>query len=140
MRLCCRVRIALYSQSMTRFRRKIVAYCTVSLLLFAQAAVAGYACPSVSRGASQKIGLNVAAKPCHHTNSKNLNLCKQHCDHTAQSVDSRIQSQVDVPVVPPVIATFQANVLPSKLWVAVAEFPADFTKPPLYIHHCRFLI
>ena len=140
MRLCCRVRIALYSQSMTRFRRKIVAYCTVSLLLFAQAAVAGYACPSVSRGASQKIGLNVAAKPCHHTNSKNLNLCKQHCDHTAQSVDSRIQSQVDVPVVPPVIATFQANVLPSKLWVAVAEFPSGFTKPPLYIHHCRVLI
>ena len=138
--LCCRPRIALYSQTMTRLRRKIVAYCTVSLLLFAQVAVAGYACPSVNRGASQKIGLHVVAKPCHHTNSKNLNLCKQHCDHSAQSVDSRIQSQIDGPVLPPVVATFQADVRPSKLWVALAEFPADFTKPPLYIHHCRFLI
>ena len=125
---------------MTRLRRKIVAYCTVSLLLFAQVAVAAYACPNVNRSASQKIGLQVAAKPCHHTNSKNQNLCKQHCDQTAQSVDSRVQSQVDGPVLPLVVATFQADVYRSKLRVALAEIPSDFTKPPLYIHHCRFLI
>ncbi len=125
---------------MTRFRRKIVAYCTVSLLLFAQVAVASYACPSVNRSASQKIGLHVAAKPCHNTNSKNLNLCKQHCDQAALSVDSRVQSQVDGPVLPVVVATFQADVRPPKLWVALAEFLSDFAKPPLYIHHCRFLI
>ena len=117
-----------------------MAYSTVSLLLFAQVAVAGYACASVSRGASPKIGLHVAAKPCHNTNSKNLNLCKQHCDQTAQSVDSRVQSQIDVPVLPLAVATFQADVHPSKLWVALTELPSDFTKPPLYIHHCRFLI
>lgn len=139
-RLCSRVRIALYNRSMTRLRRKIVAYCTISLLLFAQVVVAGYACPSGNQGASHKIGLQGAAKPCHNTNSKNLNLCKQHCDQTAQSVDSRVQSQLDVPFQPLVVATFQADMRPSKLWVALAEFASDFTKPPLYIHHCRFLI
>ena len=125
---------------MTRLRRKIVACCTIGLLLFAQVAVAAYACPGVNRGASQKIALHVAAKPCHTRNAKNLNLCKQHCDQTAQSVDSRISSQVDAPVLPLVVATFHADVRPSKSWVALAEFPLDFTKPPLYIHHCRFLI
>jgi hypothetical protein len=118
---------------MTRLRRKIIAYCTISLLLFAQVAVAAYACQSESH----KIGVQVAAKPCHDTNAKNLNLCKQHC---AQSVDNRVQSQFDVPVLALVLATFQADLRPLKIRVARAAFPADFNKPPLYIHHCRFLI
>ena len=125
---------------MTRFRRKIVAYCTIGLMLFAQVAVAAYACPNMNRGVNQTIAFHVAAKPCHNMNANNLNLCKEHCDQTAQSVDSRVQSHVDGPALPLGVATFQADVYPSELWVALAEFPPDFSTPPLYIHHCRFLI
>lgn len=125
---------------MTRLRRKFIAYVTIGLLLFAQIAVAAYACPGVNQGASQKIGFHGAAQPCHNTNAKNLNLCKQHCAQTAQSVDNRVQSQLDVPVLPLVLVSFQADLRSLKIRAAQAAFPADFNKPPLYIHHCRFLI
>ena len=125
---------------MTRLRRKIVSCFAIGLLLFAQFAVAGYTCPTTSHGAMPSSGQLTSVTPCHSAAPKNANLCKQHCDQAAQSVDNRVQSQVDVPVVPVVVLVCQPRTPLSKLWIARTDLPVKFVKPPLYLHHCRFLI
>ena len=125
---------------MTRLRRKIVSCFTIGLLLFAQFAVAGYTCATLSHGAMQTDGQLTSVTPCHSAAPKNANLCKQHCDQAAQSVDNRVQSQVDVPVLPVVVLVCQPRTPVSKMWIARTDLPVKFAKPPLYLHHCRFLI
>ena len=126
---------------MTRFRRRITACFTIGLLLFAQFAVAGYTCPNTNHSVMHKGGQLTAVKPCHGAEPNNANLCKQHCDQSAQSVDSRVHSQVAVPVLSSVGLVFQPHTTQlSNTWVARTDLPVKFTKPPLYLHHCRFLI
>jgi len=127
---------------MTRVRRKLIACCTAALLIFAQLAVAGYTC--LDRGQSQDVMQSVTVvmpeMPCHDSAPENPNLCKQHCDHAAQSVDNRVQAKAEVSlpppvniVVPPVIGLLEKR-SPS------IEFACYLAKSPLYIHNCSFLI
>lgn len=125
---------------MSRFRRKIVACFAIGLLLFAQFAVAGYTCPTMNHGTMPSGGQLTSVKPCHDSGPKNLNLCKQHCDQAAQSVDRRVQSQTDVPVLPVVVVVFQPHTRLSGTRLAWADLAVKFTKPHLYLQHCRFLI
>lgn len=121
---------------MTRFRRKIVACCTVGLLLFAQLAVAGYACPD--RDMVPQVA--DAAKPCHEQVQENLNLCKQDCDQSTQSVDNRTQTKIDLPMLPVLAWFVSSDTRQPKTWIALTDSPLTFAKPPLYIHNCSFLI
>lgn len=127
---------------MTRFRRKIVACCTVGLLLFTQLTVAGYACPRTDPGRDVMPQLTDAGavKPCHEQDQENLNLCKQHCDQSTQSVDNRTQTKIDLPMLPVLAWFLSSDTRQPKTWIALTHSPPTFTKPPLYIHNCSFLI
>ncbi len=131
-----------YNQIMSRSHRRLVAWLSIGFLLFAQAAVAGYLCPGETQGslAMRSMTTSRAAKPCHGMDQVNLNLCKQHCEQSAQSVDSRVQAKIDLPALPAMALAYpfysqtpQIQCLPQNVWLRV-------TKPPLYLHHCRFLI
>ncbi|MBI2799834.1 MAG: hypothetical protein HYX63_06030 [Gammaproteobacteria bacterium] len=127
---------------MTRVRRKIIATLSINLLLFAQLAVAAYVCPGMN--SIQYVGKTVVQKittqPCYGMDSLNPPLCKQHCEQSAQSVDSRIQTEIDLSVFPVLWITSRAIVHAPARWFAWKELPPDLVGQPLYLHHCRFLI
>ena len=127
---------------MYRSRRRLVAWLSIGLLLFAQAAVAGYTCPGGSQGKSvmRSFAPSRAAKPCHGMDQGNPNLCKQHCEQSAQSIDSRVQAKIDLPMLPFVALVSSFYSQTPQIQIAPQRVPLRVTPPPLYLHHCRFLI
>lgn len=127
---------------MTRARRKIIATLCINLLLFAQLAVAAYVCPSVN--SMQHVDITVvqkmATQPCHGMDPAHPTLCKQHCEQSAQSVDSRSQAKIDLSVLPVLWIISRATVHAPTTWFAWQALPPDLVGPPLYLHQCRFLI
>ncbi len=127
---------------MNRIRRKIVACFSIALLLFAQLAVAAYACPNNTERMDLQLSVESQStpKPCHGMDHKNPNLCKQYCDQSAQSVDSRLQAKIDLPVLPVAWIVSCADLRMPKLRSTPVELPPKLVTPPLYLHHCSFLI
>lgn len=126
---------------MSRLRRKWVAFLSIALLLFAQVAVAGYTCPGTSHGMRMAHSVTShTSKPCHEKDQASPNLCKQHCEQSAQSIDSRVQAKCDLPVLMDFgwVSSYLAQP-PEHLYVA-QDKSVRIIKPPLYLHHCRFLI
>jgi hypothetical protein len=82
--------------------RRLVARSAIAVMLFAQLAVAAYACPALT-GTADGIPVFVAddmhtAMPgCDETDISNSNLCLQHCQSGVQSVQST--PQVSVPAI-----------------------------------------
>lgn len=130
-----------YNRTMSRLRRKWVACLSIALLLFAQVAVAGYTCPGTSHGMRMAHGVTShASKPCHGIDQVSPNLCKQHCEQSAQSIDNRVQAKCDLPVLMNFgwVSSYLVQT-PDDLYVP-QDKSVRITKPPLYLHHCRFLI
>lgn len=100
---------------MTRDWRKIVARVCLGALLFLQLAVAAYACPMNSAGATQSSGAATPmAQPCQGLEQEQPKLCEQHCVQASQSVDTQPHS-LDAPVLQII-----ASVAPSKFYLPVA--------------------
>ena len=127
---------------MNRIRRKIVACCSIGLLLFAQLAVAAYACPNKTENLDRQSSVEsqAAAKPCHGMDQKNPNLCKQYCDQSAQSVDSRVQAKIDLLALAVSWLVPRADLRMPILRTTPINLPPKLVTPPLYLHHCSFLI
>lgn len=120
---------------MTRRYRSLSGLIAIFALLFAQLAVAAYACP---RGAEGDVVAVSASMPCGEIDPEQANLCGKHCNDVEQSQASH----------PPGCA------LPATAFTAVvytgappaggalAGDPAltHATGPPLSIRHCRFRI
>lgn len=113
-----------------------------------QVAVSAYACmfdgdAANSEPSSADAAFAADEKPCHAPQSapEPSNLCKAHCAQSAQSVDTRVQVKVDIPLVPALLPALPAP--PPQFAHAVSALlarPSPPGHPPLYLDHCRFLI
>ena len=127
---------------MIRRRRKITACLGIALLLFAQFVVAGYACPIEMPGMDlqPEAESQVAVIPCHPTDEQNPNLCKHHCEQSAQSVDTREHARGEQPILPTHLVVSQSALHLLTRCSGLKALQPQLAKPPLYIQHCRFLI
>ena len=127
---------------MKRKRRKLIACLTVGMLLFAQFVVAGYACPFDTQGfvLTSQAAPELPAKPCHDVAEQNPNLCKQHCERAAQSVDNRAQPKIDMPTILVLAVALQPHAYVPQKWLVPRASSPHIVEPQLYLYHCSFLI
>ena len=134
------IRTRIYTQPMTRSRRSLIAWLNIGLLLFAQITVAGYACPIGSPDSTQPAMSSALAKPCYGMDRAHPNLCKQHCEQAAQSVDGRMQAKIDLAALPIIAVPPQWDMHAPRIPLVSASVPVPLAKTSLYLYHCRFLI
>lgn len=130
---------------LNRLMRKSIALLGISAILFAQIAVAAYACPAF---ASSQINEQVSAMdmsdtepPCAEMDAKQANLCVEHCQYGQQSLDHPVAPVVfavaDLPYViarlgdPAVVESTQEN---------AQSLLTRTTAPPLSVRNCCFRI
>ena len=123
--------------------RFVTALVTLFCLLFAQAALAAYACPKLAlpAQAAQAVAPDGHAMPCPKLDKQSPNLCQAHGQSKAQAPDQGAQ--------PPVAAFIPARLLTELAALehplpVHLEAPASFLQaggcaPPITIRHCRFL-
>ena len=117
---------------MSRDRRKNIAWLCLSALLFLQLAVAAYACPFVSGGATAPAEAALAMPSCPGMDDQVPKLCEQHCVVDAQSVDTQPHSVIIAPVLP-----LMTVLVPSDLRLTIGpairgdSFPTVVDPPPL---------
>lgn len=138
----------------TRAIRKTVSRLLIGVLLFAQLAIASYACPGLSAisstgapdaTASARVQAAVEPSPsmagCEQIDASAANLCAGHCQHGQQSADT-----APVPVVHAAIPTFLYSlpIEPEHLLGSGRSHPAPDVSlaaappPPHAILHCVF--
>lgn len=126
----------------SRIRRILAALITMFSLLFAQIAVAAYACPDLAMTAMAAKAAQEAMPGCTDMDMAQPGLCEAHCASGHQSLDT--------PANPP-IAAFMPSRLVAVLPALEILFPvtpvqtnlsllARATAPPLAIRHCCFRI
>jgi hypothetical protein len=71
---------------MTRLFRRVAACFAIAALAFAQLAVSAYACPASAAG--QTVGASASTTSDDCEGIANRNLCEQHCEYGASSVQS----------------------------------------------------
>jgi hypothetical protein len=126
----------------SRKSRPWVALCAVASLLFAQLAMAAYACPGESAADRTALESAPSAAPgCEGMDSSQPALCQAHCQQAAQSLEKPV-----TPVVPPA-PWMHPIVLPApEIRTAFApsgnqrSLLARSTAPPLAIRNCCFRI
>lgn len=138
----------------TRAIRKSVGRLLIGVLLFAQLAVASYACPGFSGSVSTMAVAATTGTPaqvaaegsttmaaCDHFDASAANLCAGHCQHGQQRADT-----APVPVVHAAIPTFlySLRIEPEHLLGSGRSHPAPDASlaaapaPPHAILHCVF--
>jgi hypothetical protein len=134
-----------HNELMKRFWRKLIAGLGAIMLLFAQLAVAAYACPTPNhsqKSAITEVAAAFDAKPCHNMDQAQANLCKQHCEQSSQSVDTTpVHVTIDAPVLPLITFIMQIDVhLPQRMMSSPSDSPHHDGDPPLAIRNCCFRI
>ena len=120
---------------MPRTFRKLTGWIAVAAMLFAQLAVAAYACPAVSPG---KVPVTASAQaPCESMDMDQANLCRKHCH------DAERSQGAPAPVVgfiPGFVVRLDVHIRSAS--TSPAPPPALFhaTAPPLTIRNCCFRI
>jgi hypothetical protein len=129
----------------TRSFRQMICRLLIGTLLFAQLAVAAYACPGTSSMAAARAGGSSdagMAMPCADMDTAAPNLCAEHCRHGQQAADHS-------PVLMPMPALFSLlYALPSAVSIdedaastlASPRVASTRAAPPLAILHCRWRI
>ena len=113
----------------------------LSLLLFAQGALAATGCNWQQRAPAQALASG-DAPPCHETaqNQRNANLCLADCQSRVQSLDKPAVPVHAMPVAPVLVVEMIAPVAGGSL---IASFPFEIippgTPPPRILYH-QFLI
>ena len=133
-----------YTESMhlSHFASKCIGRRLIAVLLFAQFAVASYACPKMLNAASpEQFVAQPAAMPtdCDQAGYAPSNLCAEHCRYGEQTSDTAAVPTVSAAVLWWMYSIPAAATLPlidgrsfaaaEALWAAVPE-------PPLNILHC----
>lgn len=124
---------------MIRIWRKIIAALGLGALLFAQLAVAAYACPTPAdrKAPMAEVVTPAAVQPCQNKmDEERPNLCKQHCEQTSQRVDTAAPVAVDAPVLPLIAVVLRPDIhLPGNPTVQ-GDLLASVAEPPLSIRNC----
>jgi hypothetical protein len=131
----------------TRSFRQMICRVLIGTLLFAQLAVAAYACPAMA--SVPAAGLTAAAAnadtamPCANMDAATPNLCAEHCRYGQQSADHAPAATL-TPALLSLLYTLPAAV-PAE--GGAASMPASASvalggaaPPPLAILHCRWRI
>lgn len=121
---------------LTRTLQRLIAITSIVAVLFAQLAVAAYACPAVEGpakiSAAAIAGAVHAAMPdCEMRDTGNPNICLQHCQAGEQSVQTL--SQVEVPPFAAISALAVIELIQPMadlLITAVSAVPERETSPP----------
>ena len=143
----CTVHSRIDAMELSRTIRKSISRMLIGVLLFAQLAVASYACPSL-RGmdsVATSAPMSMASMPpgCDQIDSDAANLCAEHCRQGQQSADTAA-----APAVSPGIPTFLYSIPiePQHVRGSGRSFPAPDAsvdaapEPPHAILHCVFRI
>lgn len=129
--------------ALTRALSKQVCRALIGVLLFAQLAVASYACPEVSTMPAMASSDAVAMSPdCDQIDRDAANLCAEHCRHGQQSVDTAPLPGVAMPA-PALLYLLPLEPEPSL--GSARAFPAPdpvlaVRPPPHAILHCVYRI
>jgi hypothetical protein len=119
---------------MPRRRRTLIAFLAACVFLFAQLAVAAYACP----GSSQQEAAAAAERPpCAELDTELSNLCQKHCHGSEQS---QAASPVPAAFVPAFIATIARSPETVRVERSQPSSSRHATSPPLTIRNCCFRI
>jgi hypothetical protein len=134
-----------FKDNMVRSRstRFLAAVLTVFSLLFAQLAVAAYACPGMNLSTPMAMAMNGADMPgCAEVQAPPTGLCQSHCDTGNQATDTP-NSQPVAPFVATALISIVASVsqaLPAQPGHAARTLLTRTTQPPLAIRNCCFRI
>lgn len=135
------INIKVYSVTMNRVTCKFVSLFSIVAIVFAQLAVAAYACPMQFHGLGDAgANLSASAPDASERDSASPALCKKHCENGQQNVNDSPQSPASAPfetAQAPTIATQLAT--PRDLPAAVPSL-RHATAPPHSIRNCCFRI
>ena len=126
---------------MNRLSRKLFSLLAIGALLFAQLAVAAYACPMQFAGADEAASMDAACeKNASQRDADSPALCQQHCENGPQNVNDSPQVPVFFAVeTGRVVAPSMATMLPIRT-SATPAFLSHATSPPHTIRNCCFRI
>src|SRR5688572_18895318 len=119
---------------MPRRRRTLIAFLAACVFLFAQLAVAAYACPA---GSQQEAAAAAEQPHCDELDAELPNLCQKHCHGSEQS---QAASPVPAAFVPAFIITIAASPGMVRVQRAQPSSSRHATSPPLTIRNCCFRI
>lgn len=125
-----------------RLRRITVALITMFSLLFAQLAVAAYACPDLASAAMAAKAAQDAMPGCANMEMGQPGLCQAHCTNGHQSLDTPANPPIASFVPSRLMAVLPALEVPVPATPVQAGLPllTRATAPPLAIRHCCFRI
>ena len=129
--------------SFTRALSRQIGRMLIGVLLLAQFAVAGYACPGLSTMPAMASSDAVAMSPdCDQVDRDAANLCAEHCRHGQQSVDT---APVPVMAAPTPALLYLLPLEPEPSLGSARAFPAPdpvlaVRPPPHAILHCVYRI
>ena len=126
---------------MNRLSRKLFSLLAIGALLFAQLAVAAYACPMQFAGVDEAALTDAAGeKNASQRDVDSPALCQQHCENGPQNVNDSPQVPVFFAVETGwVVAPSTPMILPIRTSASPA-FLSHATSPPLAIRNCCFRI
>lgn len=119
---------------LSRRSRLVTAFVTLCCLLFAQLAVAAYACPALDAAPAAAM-----AAPCANMDMQQPGLCKAHCEAAQQTVDAYAPLHIS-PFVAAALAVIMPE-LPDAAPLAAAHDSnclSHSTAPPHSIRNCCF--
>ena len=125
--------------------RKWIALLGVSAILFAQIAVAAYACPAF---ASSQVNEQVTAMdmsnteaPCVEMDANQANLCVEHCQYGQQSFDHPVAPVVfAVADLPYILVRLGDPAVVGSTQEYAQSLLTRITAPPLSVRNCCFRI
>jgi len=106
------------AMSLPRALSRSICRVLIGVFLFAQLAVAGYACPGLGQGTSQAAETRAMPAGCDQMDRDAANLCAEHCHFGQQSSDT---APMPVAIAP----------LPALLYMLPASDDADGATRPL---------
>lgn len=121
--------------------RFVATLVTLFCLLFAQLALAAYACPKLALPVQAVSAQDGHAMPCPKLDKQSPNLCQAHGQSKAQAPDLGAQPPVAA-FIPARLVTELAALerpLPAHLEAPASFLQAGGCAPPITIRHCRFL-
>ena len=86
------------AMSLPRALSRSICRVLIGVFLFAQLAVAGYACPGLGQGTSQAAEARAMPAGCDQMDRDTANLCAEHCHFGQQSSDTASVPLVFAPV------------------------------------------
>lgn len=128
---------------MVHLTRKLVSLLSIVAMVFAQMAVAAYACPMQFQGLDNAVAkVSASAADAGESDSASPALCKRHCENEQQNVNDSPQAPAAFSFETALTLTLPLVMQSATLRDAPVTTPSlrNATAPPLSIRHCCFRI